>query len=150
LLLRSEGRLLTVTKTVNTSVLSFHHLGVAVKDLAAAEARYQRLFGYERISGPFDDPIQGVSVSFLARPGDETVIELVAPLGPALPGSGVSKRAGIYHICYAAPDLKQAIDHAVSEGASLLSEPVPAVAFGGKCIAWLMADAGLLVELVQA
>lgn len=46
---------------------SFHHVGVAVRDLSKAIPIYKSLFEYELTSGPFDDPIQNVSVCFLSR-----------------------------------------------------------------------------------
>lgn len=112
---------------------------------------YQKLFGYKLISGPFDDPIQKVSVSFLSRGDGDPVIELVAPLGPDSPVTRTLKKGGsIYHICYQVPDIRAAIDHLVEQGSMLLSGPVPAVAFEMREIAWLMTEVDLLVELVQA
>ena len=59
---------------------TFHHVGIAVRNLSAAIPVYKNLFGYDPISGPFDDPIQNVSVCFLSRGEKDTMIELVAPL----------------------------------------------------------------------
>ena len=53
----------------------FHHVGVAVRDMQGAIPIYADLFGYELISGPFDDPIQNVSVCFLSRGGGDAMIE---------------------------------------------------------------------------
>jgi hypothetical protein len=36
---------------------TFHHVGVAVRDLSNAIPIYKSLFEYELTSGPFDDPI---------------------------------------------------------------------------------------------
>lgn len=40
----------------------FHHVGITVRDLQTAIPAYQELFDYRVISGPFDDPIQNISV----------------------------------------------------------------------------------------
>jgi methylmalonyl-CoA/ethylmalonyl-CoA epimerase len=45
----------------------FHHVGVAVDDLAMAIPMYKSLFDYQLISGPFCDPIQKVMVCFVSR-----------------------------------------------------------------------------------
>jgi methylmalonyl-CoA/ethylmalonyl-CoA epimerase len=130
---------------------TIHHVGVAVRDLQAAIPIYKNLFDYDLTSGPFDDPIQKVSVCFLSRGEGDTVLELVAPLGPESPIDRILKKGGsTYHICYQIPDMKAAIDHLVEQGSFLLSGPVPAVAFEMREIAWLMTEANLLVELVQA
>ena len=129
---------------------SFHHVGVAVRNLAKAIPVYKDLFGYGVISGPFDDPIQNVSVCFLSRDTTDTVIELVAPLGPNSPIDGTLKKGGgTYHVCYRVPDMDLAIAHLTQQGSILLREPLPAVAFGMRKIAWLMTEVDLLVELVQ-
>jgi methylmalonyl-CoA/ethylmalonyl-CoA epimerase len=129
---------------------NFHHVGVAVKDLGEAIPSYESLFGYKVVSGPFDDPIQKVSVCFLSRGEGDASIELVAPLGPNSPiDRTLKKGGGTYHVCYEVADLAEAISHLTSRGCMLLSGPVPAVAFAMRQIAWLMTDAYLLVELVQ-
>jgi methylmalonyl-CoA/ethylmalonyl-CoA epimerase len=130
---------------------AFHHVGVAVRDLQKAIPDYKNLFGYEVVSGPFDDPIQAVSVCFMGRGAGDPVIELVAPLGPGSPVDGVLKKGGgTYHICYRVPDIRAAIAHLTGHGSILVSGPVPAVAFEMREIAWLMTETGLLAELVQA
>jgi methylmalonyl-CoA/ethylmalonyl-CoA epimerase len=129
----------------------FHHFGVAVRQLQQAIPLFGSLFGYRLSSGPFDDPIQNVSVCFLSRGDGDPALELVAPLGPNSPVDRTLKKGGgIYHICYQVPDIRAAIEHLRGLGSFLLSGPVPALAFGMREIAWLMTEADLLVELLQA
>ncbi len=130
---------------------TFHHVGVAVRDIRAAIPIYKTLFDYKLVSGPFDDPVQNVSVCFLSRGGGDTVLELVAPLGPGSPIDGTLKKGGgAYHVCFEVPDISAAISHLTVHGSLLIGEPVSAVAFEMRKIAWVMTDAFLLVELVQA
>ena len=130
---------------------AFHHVGVAVRHMTESIPVFERLFGYKVVSGPFDDPIQNVSVCFLSRGGGDPLIELVAPLGPNSPiDKTLKKGGGTYHVCYEVPDIRAAIKHMVDEGSLLIGDPVPAVAFEMREIAWLMTEADLLVELVQA
>ena|ERR1039458_7479459 len=129
---------------------AFHHVGIAVRDLSKSIPVYKALFDYELTSGPFDDPIQNVSVCFLSRGDGDPALELVAPLGPDSPVDHTLKKGGgPYHICYRVQDIDAAIVFLVEKGSLLLSGPVPAVAFEMRKIAWLMTEAGL-VELVQA
>src|ERR1035438_7511186 len=94
----------------------FHHVGVAVRDLGKAIPIYKTLFGYELTSGPFDDPIQKVSVCFLSRGQGDTALELVAPLGPDSPiDRTLQKGGGAYHVCYQVPDIRAAIDYRSEE-----------------------------------
>jgi methylmalonyl-CoA/ethylmalonyl-CoA epimerase len=130
---------------------TFHHIGVAVRDLSTAIPICETLFDYKLKSGPFDDPIQNVSVCFLSRGEGDAVMELVAPLGPNSPiDRTLKKGGGTYHVCYKVPDINAAIRHLTEKGSFLLSGPVPAVAFEMRPIAWLMTEVGLLIELVQA
>src|ERR1700678_2866366 len=103
------------------SSFTFHHVGVAVQDLTAATSNFEKMFGYKPQSGPFDDPIQKVSVLFLSRGEGDPWIELVAPSGPDSPIAGTLKKgAGTYHTCYQVPDIRKAIEHLTSEGAFLI------------------------------
>jgi methylmalonyl-CoA/ethylmalonyl-CoA epimerase len=129
---------------------AFHHIGLAVRDLSTAIPIYRALFGYELKSGPFDDPIQNVSVCFLSRGEGDVVMELVAPFGPNSPIDRTLKNGGgIYHVCYQVRDVSAAIRQLTEQGSLLLNGPVPAVAFEMRPIAWLMTEVNLLVELVQ-
>jgi methylmalonyl-CoA/ethylmalonyl-CoA epimerase len=127
-----------------------HHIGIAVWNLESALRNYETLLDYRLIAGPVSDPIQNVSVCFLSRGEEDTVLELVAPLGPDSPVDRTLKKGGgPYHICYQVSDINAAIRHFTGQGSLLLSGPVPAVAFEMREIAWLMTESHLLVELVQ-
>jgi methylmalonyl-CoA/ethylmalonyl-CoA epimerase len=131
--------------------LRFSHIGVAVPSISQALATYQAIFGYVVLSGPFDDPVQHVSVCFLGtgEPGDLT-IELVAPLGDNSPVSKVlAKGLGAYHICYKVDDIEAALEYVRSQGCIVVSRPEPATAFEGKRIAWFYTPTRQLMELVE-
>jgi methylmalonyl-CoA/ethylmalonyl-CoA epimerase len=129
----------------------FHHVGIAVRDMSKTIEDYKSLFSYELTSGPFDDPIQHVSVCFLSRGDGDTALELVASFGPNSPiARTLKKGGGTYHLCYEVPDIEAAIAHLTERGSCLVSGPVPAVAFGMRKIAWLLTETDLLVELVES
>jgi methylmalonyl-CoA/ethylmalonyl-CoA epimerase len=128
----------------------FHHLGVAVADLHAAVPIYSALFGYDCTSGPFDDPIQKVSVCFLSRGAGDMTLELVAPLGDDSPVRATLKKgASAYHMCYEVPDIDAAIAHLSENECLTVSAPVPAVAFDQRRIAWLLTPSFQLIELIE-
>ena len=124
----------------------FHHLGVACQDLDKEATRLAPL-GYAPEGEDFVDPVQGVSGRFLAGGGPR--LELLAPLAasgfltPWL-ASGVK----LYHLAYETPSLDEEIARFRTQGAKLVVRPVPAVAFGGRPIAFLMLPNLLLVELI--
>ncbi len=129
------------------------HVGVAVPSLEPAAEVLQSLFGYRTISGPFDDPIQKVTVSFLTQAKVDVVeIELIAPLTDDSPVRSMLSKGGggAYHLCFETSDLDGALDTAKSKGCIVVSPPAPAIAFGGRRIAWIYTQTRQLFELVEA
>ena len=89
------------------------HVGVAVPALGPATDTLTTLFGYRVISGPFDDPIQKVSINFLTRSdSDVAEIELVAPLTEDSPITSILAKngGGAYHLCFETTDIDQALE----------------------------------------
>jgi methylmalonyl-CoA/ethylmalonyl-CoA epimerase len=129
------------------------HVGVALPSLGPTTETLSTLFGYRVISGPFDDPIQKVTVNFLTTaPTDIAEIELIAPLTDDSPiRSMLAKNSGgAYHLCFETTDIDKALDHAVKNGCMIVSKPMPAVAFQGRRIAWIYTSSRQLFELVEA
>jgi methylmalonyl-CoA/ethylmalonyl-CoA epimerase len=129
------------------------HVGVAVPSLDPATDTLATLFGYRVISGPFDDPIQKVSVNFLTQSDNDVAeIELIAPLGQDSPITAMLAKSGggAYHLCFETSDIEQALVHAKNNGCIVISGPVPAVAFNGRRIAWIYTKSRQLFELVEA
>jgi methylmalonyl-CoA/ethylmalonyl-CoA epimerase len=129
------------------------HVGVAVPSLDPATDTLSTLFGYRIISGPFDDPIQKVSVNFLTQSDNDVAeIELIAPLGQDSPITAMLAKSGggAYHLCFETSDIEQALVHAKNNGCIVISGPVPAVAFNGRRIAWIYTKSRQLFELVEA
>ncbi len=128
------------------------HVGVAVPKLEAASKSLETLFGYRVTSGPFEDPIQKVTVTFLRQAGeDASEIELIAPLTEDAPIRAMLARdTGAYHLCFETTDIDGALTHAKKQGCVIVSSPAPAVAFGGRRIAWLYTPTRQLFELVEA
>ena len=128
--------------------LTFHHFGIACRNLDREMRAYTTL-GYAPEAADFEDPIQGVAGRFLTGGGPR--LELLV----ALPGSDVldpwlQGGSRIYHQAFEATDLQGSIDELVADNARVVVEPVPAVAFGGRHIAFLMLRTMSLVELIQS
>jgi methylmalonyl-CoA/ethylmalonyl-CoA epimerase len=140
---------------LNVEDLGFklRHVGVAVPKLGPTTDALEALFGYKVVSGPFDDPIQKVSVNFLAKSDtDVAEIELIAPLSEDSPITSMLAKGGgaAYHLCFETSDIEQALAHAKDNGCIIVSPPVPAVAFDGRKIAWIYTRSRQLFELVEA
>ncbi|HET7567356.1 MAG TPA: methylmalonyl-CoA epimerase [Gaiellaceae bacterium] len=100
-----------------------HHVGVAVEDLDAAVATYERLFG-GRVEHRSRVDDQGVEAASL-RVG-ESRVELLAALGEDTPvGRFLAKRGpGMHHVAYEVADIRAALASLAAEGAELIdAEP---------------------------
>ena len=130
--------------------LNLHHIGIAVRDIAQATADYHRRLGCELEGGVVHDPVQTAFIQFLRFPGDSVLIELVAPDGPQSKlTNAVKKGGGLNHVCHSTDDIESACQALQDEGMAILLDPTPAVAFGGRRIAWLMGEDRVLTELVE-
>ena len=126
--------------------LVFHHVGVASSDLARETAQLA-LLGYHPEGDEFVDPLQGVRGLFLA--GQSPRLELLSPLATkGVLEPWIKSSTKLYHLAYQTPDLPQAIAELRQYRAKLVVDPVPAVAFGGRQIAFVMLPNMLLVELI--
>jgi methylmalonyl-CoA/ethylmalonyl-CoA epimerase len=123
---------------------------VLVKNIASATERYIATLGYEAKSDIFHDPVQTAFVRFLGLPGDSAYLELIEPDSPdSRLAIALKKGGGINHICYEVQAIEEAVLVLRDRKYVTIQAPVPAVAFNGRRIAWLMNRDYLLVELVE-
>ena len=126
---------------------AFHHIGVACRDLDSETSRFAAL-GYEQEGTDFTDPIQGVSGRFLVGGGPR--LELLVPLSTeGCLAPWLKTGAKLYHLAYMTPDFDGEILRLRGQGAKTVVQPVPAVAFGGRRITFLMLPNMMLVELIS-
>ena len=125
------------------------HVGIAVTDLTAARALYERVLGLE-VTHEEVITEQGVH-ELLLRAGD-AFVQLVAPLDPDTPvGRFLARRGeGLHHVGYAVPDVGAAVADLRTQGFEVI-DPAPRIGSGGTTIAFLHPKSmqGVLVELVE-
>lgn len=130
---------------------TLHHLGFAVSSISAAAEEFCIALSAHWDGEIFHDPIQRVRVAFI-QPSDprNPVFELVEPASENSPVNNyLKKRVGLYHVCYEVDDLDASLLAARSAGLATVAEPAPAVAFGGRRIAWVCSRRLLLIELLE-
>jgi methylmalonyl-CoA epimerase len=126
-----------------------HHVGVAVENLDAAVAAYERLFGgrLEHRARVDDQGVEAASV----RVGADRV-ELLAALGDDTPvGRFLAKRGpGMHHVAYAVDDVRAALEHLRQQGAELI-DAEPRQGMFGLQVAFVHPDSvhGVLSEVVS-
>ncbi|MGA7546949.1 MAG: methylmalonyl-CoA epimerase [Methyloceanibacter sp.] len=129
-----------------------NHVAIVVPDLAAAVEIYRRRLG-AKVSDMVDQPEHGVTTVFIELPN--TKIELLGVLGENSPVAGFLMRnpnGGIHHLCYEVPDIKEARDRLLAEGARVLGNGEPKIGAHGKPVLFLHPKdfCGTLVELEEA
>jgi len=134
--------------TTGPQLLGLHHVGVVTRSAEAGASLYRAL-GYQ-VSATFHDPIQKAAIVLCERPG-EPLVELIAPEDPSSPAAGWLKRirAGAYHFCYEVADLAASVEGLYALEFTALTEPAPAVAFGGRRVVFLFSRLTGLIELVE-
>lgn len=125
----------------------FHHLGYATRGIDR-EIEPLTLLGYRETGVRFADPVQGIAGCFVEGPGPR--IELLENL----PGSKtltpwLDAGVKLYHFAYMVADLERALAWAATVRSRVVAPPVPATAFGGRRICFVMFRNGLLLELIE-
>jgi methylmalonyl-CoA/ethylmalonyl-CoA epimerase len=125
------------------------HVGVAVSDLDAGIALYERTFAMplahrERVES------QGVEAALLDV-GDGHV-ELLAPLSPdTVVGKFIERRGeGLHHVAYAVDDIDAALGHLKQEGVELIdAEPRRGIRNSRVAFLHPKATGSVLTEIVE-
>jgi methylmalonyl-CoA/ethylmalonyl-CoA epimerase len=128
-----------------------HHLGFVVSSISTVGEEFALSISARWDGEIIHDPIQRVRVAFFS-PVDikNPVFELVEPASEASPVSRFLKKGGgLHHICYEIDDLESGLCEARGVGLMIVADPAPAVAFGGRRIAWVCSKSRLLVELLE-
>src|SRR4029453_7387589 len=128
-------------------LLKIDHLGIAVKDLAAALQSWKAL-GFD-VDGMHDVPTEKVKTAFL--PIGETHLELLEPTDPtSVIAKFLEKRSGLHHVCVPGDGIGESLRALKARGVLLIDE-VPRVGAGGCRVAFVhpKAAGGVLLELKE-
>jgi methylmalonyl-CoA epimerase len=125
------------------------HIGVAVEDLDAGIALYERSFGMELVHRETVES-QGVEAALLDV-GDGHV-ELLAPLGPGTPvGKHLERKGpGLHHVAYAVDGIEAALERLAAAGIELIdSEPRAGIRDSRVAFLHPRSTGGVLTEIVE-
>jgi methylmalonyl-CoA/ethylmalonyl-CoA epimerase len=130
--------------------VGIHHVGIAVRDLGEAVARYATLVD-AAVDHEAVVPEQGDHAVAL-RVGAGPLIELLAPTGEDTPvGRFLAKRGeGMHHVAYEVRGIEAHLDRLRAEGVRLIDE-APRPGLFGLQVAFIHPEAafGCLIELVE-
>ena len=131
--------------------VKLHHFGFVVSSIEKAADSFARSLAATWDEKIFFDPIQKVRVAFFQGPnGADPLLELVEPGEPGSPVSRFLERGGgLHHLCYEVANLDLHLKLSKSAGNIIICSPVPAVAFGGRRIAWAVTKNRVLIEFLE-
>lgn len=130
-------------------LIRIEHIGIAVKDMAAAEELYTKLLG----TAPYKREAvesEGVITSFFrSGPNKIELLESTRPDGPI--AKAIEKRGeGIHHIAFEVADIRAEMLRLKAGGFTLLNEePKPGADNKLVCFIHPKGAGGVLVELCQ-
>jgi len=130
---------------------AFHHVGFVVASIQHSVQGFASMLRADWDKQVFHDLNQSVRVTFLkSRRAGDPLWELVEPADEKSPVQSLAaKGGGLHHVCYLVENLEQALAEARALGALVTRPPMPAVAFGGRRIAWIYTNNRLLIEYLE-
>jgi methylmalonyl-CoA/ethylmalonyl-CoA epimerase len=136
------------------SGVSLHHIGYVVDSIENCIENFASSLAARIVPGIFEDPVQRSRVAFMTLPPwqpQSPQLELVQPAAPDSPVTRfLEKGGGFHHFCYEVDHLETQIQKMKAQRAVLIRSPQPAVAFGGRRIAWIRtAQNSLLIEYLE-
>jgi methylmalonyl-CoA/ethylmalonyl-CoA epimerase len=125
----------------------FHHIGVACRDLDAEAGPWLAL-GYKIEGADFEDPTQHIRGRFIIGPGPR--LELLVPTDADSPITGMLTRGvKFYHQAFVASRFEEVLATLGTLRCKIVADPVPAVAFDSKRIAFLLTPNISLIEIIE-
>ena len=125
------------------------HVGVAVEDLDASIALYEKTYNMKLVHR---EAVAEQGVEAVLLDVGENHVELLAPLGPDTPvGKFLAKKGpGIHHVAYQVTDIDAALASLKASGLRLIDE-TPRLGIRGSRVAFLhpAASGGVLTEIVE-
>ena len=123
------------------------HIGIAVRDLRSILPLYRDVLGL-----PIVPLVDSDGAHLVGLAAGDSLVELLEADSPDSPiARFIDKRGpGIHHVCFAVPDLDDALARCRAAGVKLIDE-TPRIGAEGKRIAFLhpSATGGVLIELTE-
>jgi methylmalonyl-CoA/ethylmalonyl-CoA epimerase len=122
-----------------------------VKNLAKGRQRMSALIAIADWTDQIEDPVNGVRLQFGRDPAG-VVYELLEPLDENSPVFNALQtgKAILNHVAYRVPDLAAGAAQLTAGGAARVSDPKPAIAYGGRPIQFFATPLRFVIELIEA
>lgn len=125
------------------------HIGILVKSLEKGIEHWETVFGYKQVTEIITNTRQKVLVVFLEKK-NSLAVKLIAPVDNNSPVFKAAQRGGgLHHLCFKCDNLTEELQTVQKKGLRILTHPQPGEAFDGEDIAFVFAQQGLNIELID-
>ena len=125
------------------------HIGIVVRSIEKGIEHWESVFQYRKLTDVVINSRQKVKVVFLDKINSLTV-KLIEPIDEK---SSVyrfaMKGGGMHHLCFRCDDLEMEVQRLKGMGMRILTPPEPGEAFENHNIAFIYANFGLNIELID-
>jgi len=125
------------------------HIGMVVRSIEKGIEHWESVFRYRKMTEVVINSKQKVKVVFLCKPQSLTV-KLIEPVDET---SAVyrfaMKGGGLHHLCFKCDDLNLEIQRLKEMGLRIITPPESGEAFENQNIAFVYANFGLNIELID-
>ena len=130
-------------------MFTIDHLGIAVKDLSAARAIYEKL----GLTASPEETVEAEQVRLVMVPVGESRLELLEPTAETSAiARHIAKRGeGLHHVSLRVPNLAEIVERLKRDNVRLVSEEIKVGAGGHRYVfVHPSSTGGVLLELVEA
>jgi len=124
--------------------MKFHHVGIASRNIQEDIEHISKIHRIVKQTPVIFDPEQNAELCLLTT-DDGLNLELIS--GKAVE-TILKRKVSYYHLCYEVDNIDLTIQQLIDSGASLVSEPRPAILFNNRPVAFLYVSYGL-IELLS-
>jgi methylmalonyl-CoA/ethylmalonyl-CoA epimerase len=125
------------------------HIGIAVKSIEKGIEHWEKVFGYKQMTDVVVNTRQKVKVVFLKKENSLTV-KLIEPSDETSPIYAFSQKGGgLHHLCFKCENIDTELKNLDDMGLRILTQPQPGEAFDNERIAFVFAQQGLNIELID-
>ncbi len=131
--------------------MKFDHIGVAARTLGLGRSTFEEVLGIRAWSREFEDPANGIYCQF-GYDASGICYEIVAPFGENSPiADAVRTRNRILnHVAYLVADIAGESLRLRSSGCVAVTQPTPAVAYGGARVQFFLTKLRFIIELIES
>jgi methylmalonyl-CoA/ethylmalonyl-CoA epimerase len=126
------------------------HIGIVVRSVEKGIDKWINVFGYKQMTSVVINTRQKVKVVFLTKK-DSILIKLIEPTDETSPIYEFAKRGGgLHHLCFKCGEINTEISALKDKGLRVITNPQPGEAFSNNNIAFIYANDGLNIELIDS